>query len=58
MPAEVKTNPTAYAPETDALDYWESLEGMLTVGEETAMSLVPSTKEISMSWEKISQVFL
>jgi len=30
MPAEVKTNPTAYAPETDALDYWESLEGMLT----------------------------
>ena len=31
MPAEVKPNPTAYAPETDALDYWESLEGMLTV---------------------------
>ena len=31
MPADVKPNPTAYAPETDALDYWESLEGMLTV---------------------------
>ena len=31
MPVEVKPNPTAYAPETDALDYWESLEGMLTV---------------------------
>ncbi len=31
MPAEVKPNPTAYAPETDALDYWESLEVMLTV---------------------------
>ena len=31
MPADVKPNLTAYAPETDALDYWESLEGMLTV---------------------------
>ncbi len=31
MPADVKPNPTAYAPETDALDYWESQRMLMVV---------------------------